>query len=275
MVVFFRVMVKRILAALFLAPPFLAVIWYGGIAITVLCCLISAVGAYEISEMASKNKANLSKWLAIPWASFVTFSAFQWGFGSLTFAITLPFILLLIPALKKGDFKDEADSLVYTLLAVVYCGLMVSCLLLLRTDFVSGNYLVIMLIVMIWSQDTAAYFFGTAFGKHKLTKLSPKKSWEGSIAGILAAVGAALLFIRYTTLSFALNWKVLVAGLALVAFVGQLGDLFESLLKRDCGVKDSGTLIPGHGGVLDRFDSLIMAAPLLYFFCQLAAVPKV
>jgi phosphatidate cytidylyltransferase len=151
---------------------------------------------------------------------------------------------------------------------------MVSFMVLLRTEVPLGQYLILMLILMIWMQDTGAYFFGTAFGKHKLTKLSPKKSWEGSVAGLTASVVTGWAFISYTPLSFSIDKGFIIVGLILVALAGQLGDLFESLLKRDCGVKDSGSLIPGHGGVLDRFDSLIMAAPVLYFFCQVIALPK-
>jgi phosphatidate cytidylyltransferase len=267
-------MVKRILTALFLAPPFLYVLWYGEIYIACLCSLIAGVGAYELVAMANKEKSYCRQWLAIPWAALIPLCAFKWGFANIGYTLIIPFFLLIVPAIIRGDFKKEADSVAYTLLAVIYCGFMVSFMVLLRTEVPLGQYLILMLILMIWMQDTGAYFFGTAFGKHKLTKLSPKKSWEGSVAGLTASVVTGWAFISYTPLSFSIDKGFIIVGLILVALAGQLGDLFESLLKRDCGVKDSGSLIPGHGGVLDRFDSLIMAAPVLYFFCQVIALPK-
>lgn len=116
--------------------------------------------------------------------------------------------------------------------------------------------------IPIWAGDTAAIFAGKAFGKHKLApSISPNKTWEGSIANLLAAVGAA------ATLGYFLKYpmdKMLLLGVS-CGVIGQLGDLFESYLKRQAGVKDSGNLLPGHGGVFDRLDSLLMTAPFSYW----------
>jgi phosphatidate cytidylyltransferase len=128
-----------------------------------------------------------------------------------------------------------------------------------------GGLTVISLFAAIWICDSAAYFAGLSFGRHKLLeRVSPKKTWEGAMAGgiaaILAFVAARALFLPYMSLTTAV-----VCGL-IVGVFGQIGDLVESLLKRDAGVKDSSALIPGHGGVLDRFDSLMFAAPLVYLY---------
>lgn len=116
--------------------------------------------------------------------------------------------------------------------------------------------------IPIWAGDTAAIFAGKAFGKHKLApSISPNKTWEGSIANLLAAVGAAAAlgyFLKYPM------DKMLLLGVS-CGVIGQLGDLFESYLKRQAGVKDSGNLLPGHGGVFDRLDSLLMTAPFSYW----------
>lgn len=128
-----------------------------------------------------------------------------------------------------------------------------------------GGLTIVTILAAIWLCDTAAYFAGRAFGKHKLfPRVSPNKTWEGAIAGFLAAVvvfvaGRALV-LPYLSLGSAVTCGVI------VGLFGQLGDLAESLLKRDAGVKDSSALIPGHGGVLDRFDSLMFVAPLLFFY---------
>lgn len=128
-----------------------------------------------------------------------------------------------------------------------------------------GGYTVISLFASIWLCDSAAYFAGRRFGRHRLfARVSPGKSWEGAVAGFVAALGAfqlaRVLVLPYMTVS-----EALVCGV-IVGVCGQVGDLAESLLKREAGVKDSSTLIPGHGGVLDRFDSLLFVAPLVFVY---------
>ena len=128
-----------------------------------------------------------------------------------------------------------------------------------------GGWTVLTIFTSIWVCDSAAYFAGRAFGKHKLfERVSPKKTWEGAIAGFLGAVGAFLL-MQALVLPYLTIFQAIVCG-TIVGIFGQLGDLVESLLKRDAGVKDSSTLIPGHGGVLDRFDSILFVSPLLFLY---------
>jgi phosphatidate cytidylyltransferase len=128
-----------------------------------------------------------------------------------------------------------------------------------------GGYTVVVLFASIWICDSAAYFVGRAFGRHKLfERVSPSKTWEGAIAGFLFGVGSfvlgKVLVLPYLTLGQSVLCGVF------VGLFGQLGDLAESLLKRDAGVKDTSRLIPGHGGALDRFDSLLFVSPLLFFY---------
>jgi len=131
-----------------------------------------------------------------------------------------------------------------------------------------GGYTIISLFAAIWICDTAAYFGGRALGKHKLfERVSPNKTWEGAIFGfvssILTMVAAKYLVLEYMTLA-----ECVVLGV-IVGIFGQLGDLVESLIKRDAGVKDSSAIIPGHGGMFDRFDSLMFASPLVYLYLDL------
>jgi len=130
----------------------------------------------------------------------------------------------------------------------------------LRAD---GPKLLLFALVITWAGDTAAYFVGRAIGKHRLAPaLSPKKTWEGTIASILGALLVALAFSRWLSLP----WPHLLGMAAAGNVAGQAGDLLESAYKRSAGVKDSGTLLPGHGGILDRIDALILAIPVVWYY---------
>lgn len=128
-----------------------------------------------------------------------------------------------------------------------------------------GGYTMISILATIWICDTAAYFGGKAMGKHKLwERVSPKKTWEGAVWGFIGAVGA-MAAAKYIALDYlSLGHAVTIGGI--IGVFGQYGDLAESLIKRDSGVKDSSTLIPGHGGVYDRFDSLLFVSPILFLY---------
>ncbi len=131
-----------------------------------------------------------------------------------------------------------------------------------------GGYTVIAIFVCIWICDTAAQLLGMKFGKHKLTvRISPNKSWEGAVAGFFAAIITAIA-AKFLVLNYLSLFDSFIIGI-IVGVFGQIGDLVESLLKRDAGVKDSSAIIPGHGGMLDRFDSLIFVSPLLYLYFDL------
>jgi phosphatidate cytidylyltransferase len=134
-----------------------------------------------------------------------------------------------------------------------------------------GGYLIISIMIAIWVCDSAAFFIGSAFGKHKLfPRVSPNKSWEGAVAGfvfaIVSMIAAKAIFLDILTLT-----DSIIIG-TIVGTVGQIGDLVESLVKRDAGVKDSSAIIPGHGGIFDRFDSLLFTAPVVYIYLHFTVV---
>lgn len=137
--------------------------------------------------------------------------------------------------------------------------------LLLSTTYSWGGFTVIAIFASIWICDTAAYFGGLSMGRHKLfPRVSPNKSWEGAVWGFVGAVLTMVLFQQYFLSYLQLHQAIIIGGI--IGVFGQIGDLIESLLKRDANVKDSSSLIPGHGGVLDRFDSLIFVSPILYLY---------
>jgi len=130
-----------------------------------------------------------------------------------------------------------------------------------------GARLIFLMAVVVWAGDSAAYYVGSAIGKHKLAPaVSPGKTWEGAVANVAGGlVGACVARMTFFP---DLEWLHALALAVLLSVVGQLGDLFESALKRGAGVKDSGTLLPGHGGFLDRLDSLMVSGPVLFYYYQ-------
>jgi phosphatidate cytidylyltransferase len=135
-----------------------------------------------------------------------------------------------------------------------------------------GPRQLLFVLVVIWASDTVAYFVGRAVGKHPMApRLSPKKTWEGAVSGFAGSILVALVFARWISAPL-----VLLMGAAAVGNVaGQAGDLLESAYKRSAGVKDSGTLLPGHGGVLDRIDALILAIPVVWYYWILLYPPGI
>jgi phosphatidate cytidylyltransferase len=135
-----------------------------------------------------------------------------------------------------------------------------------------GPRLLLFVLVLIWASDSAAYFAGRALGKHPFAPhLSPKKTWEGSIAGFASSIIVAFAFMRWLSVPIV----ILLGAAALGNIAGQIGDLLESAYKRSAGVKDSGALLPGHGGMLDRIDALILAIPVVWYYFVLLYPPSV
>ncbi len=181
----------------------------------------------------------------------------------LTIGLIVAFVINFFIELLRGDPENGLVNAAINLFGTVYIGFMFAYILLLR--FIPGSdglLFTLFTVLVTWANDTAAYFVGINFGKHKLSpRISPKKSVEGSIGGIIGGIAASLLIAAISHRSFL---QLMIMGI-LVVIAGQFGDLIESIIKRNAGVKDSGSFMPGHGGVLDRFDSLLIAGPLVYY----------
>lgn len=179
--------------------------------------------------------------------------------------------LLIIPAsyvFSRKPLEDSLPSSAVAVLATTYVGMLGGSLIRLRHDFPEGWKLVFFLLLVVWLGDSGAYYVGKKFGKHKLSpRISPKKTIEGLAGGIAVSIAGAIV-IHFTFFrSFPLHHAI-VAG-AILSVAGVIGDLAESMWKRSAAVKDSGTLLPGHGGLLDRFDSILFTAPILYCYWTL------
>jgi phosphatidate cytidylyltransferase len=178
--------------------------------------------------------------------------------------------IALISLFSISDIKAAASECALTVSGLLYVPLLLGHLILMR-NLSHGVQWIFLLFLLVMSGDTGAYYVGRSLGRHKLYPLvSPNKSREGAVGGLagslLGAVIASLTFFPELTLVDALLTALIIGPL------GQCGDLFESLLKRSFGVKDSGTIIPGHGGILDRLDSIIFAAPALYYYAVLRGI---
>lgn len=179
--------------------------------------------------------------------------------------------LLFIPAsyvFSRKPLEDSLPSSAVAVLATTYVGMLTGSLIRLRNDFPEGWKLVFFLLLVVWLGDSGAYYVGKKFGKRKLSpRISPKKTIEGLAGGMATSIIAAVV-IHFTFFqNFPLHHAI-IAGV-LLSFAGVVGDLAESMWKRSADVKDSGTLLPGHGGFLDRFDSILFTAPILYCYWTL------
>jgi phosphatidate cytidylyltransferase len=176
--------------------------------------------------------------------------------------------LLVIPAsyvVMSGNLDDALPSSAIAVLATLYVGMLGGSMIRLRNDFAVGWKLVFFLLLVVWLGDAGAYYVGRSLGRHKLSpRISPKKTVEGLIGGIATSIITALV-IHFTFFKELPLLHAVIAGVIL-SIAGVIGDLAESMWKRSAAVKDSGTLIPGHGGFLDRFDSIFFTAPILYSY---------
>lgn len=185
----------------------------------------------------------------------------------LTSAVVLSLALMLFLPKKEGLFAGWA----WALSGILYIGWLLGLLVALRLE--AGRGWVYLALLATFGSDTAAYFIGRALGRHKLApRISPGKTWEGAVGGLLGAVIVSLLFTLHTPVQLAIGyWEAALLGL-LISIFGQVGDLAESMLKRSGGIKESGSLLPGHGGMLDRLDSVLFAGAAVYAFYFLVIV---
>ena len=180
--------------------------------------------------------------------------------------------LFLLPMMELIQAKNLLlKNIGYSLFGLLYISLSLSFLIDLRTRWVEAEYqlsitIPLLVIFTLWVNDTMAYIVGSLIGKTPLSSISPKKTWEGTIGGIILAI-VVMCTIAYFTGRLSLLHTAFIA--AIVAIAGTFGDLFESKLKRMAGVKDSGQIMPGHGGFLDRFDSLLFASTAIWFYATL------
>lgn len=269
-------MLTRILTALVGIPVAAFVVTKGGLLFLAAVLFLTLVGWKELADMGATKKAHLFK-ASSGLASVLLVLSLGLGFEQLALPIiALGSIAILIEGLynhcQRGEVQWEQHTSL-SALAFLYVGVLFAHLPLLRNlpgaavltgslTFQHGEFLFWVILLGTWASDTFAYFAGRALGKHKFCSVSPKKTWEGVIAGFIGCVLVIYLlgssYLNLTAL------QALAVGIA-VGIAAPIGDLVESILKRSFEIKDSGKLFPGHGGVLDRFDSLLFAVPVAYY----------
>lgn len=272
-------LVRRVGFAVIAIPLALALVWYGGLPLALLLAVAGALGAQELFDLAGRQGlhpirplglASAAALALVTYAALVTPDFRAWIHSAWPYVAALWLIALLTWVLAVRAPADKPLSAAgVTLLAVAYTGALPAFLLAIRHTQYSlrswaGAWLVFYPLVVTWVCDTAAMFGGRAFGGPKLAPtVSPGKTRSGSIAGVVGGLLVAPLFAALIFPRVGLEvplWQLLMIA-AVLSVVGQIGDLAESVFKREAGVKDSSSLIPGHGGVLDRFDSLYFVIP--------------
>jgi phosphatidate cytidylyltransferase len=264
----------RIASAVLFLPALFFLVRAGGLGFFALVALQIGLGLWEFYGLMSAQGLRPYRMLGL--VAGIALAWFVYA-GLPTHAnLFLTAFLLGVMSLELLRPRDQGVApMSVTLFGVLYVGWLSAHLLMLREmprslgmPYAAGAAFVFLVFLPTWSCDTAAYAVGSMIGRRRLLPtVSPKKSVEGSIAGLVAAVGATWL-ARVWFAPFLPAWHVLPLGLAIGIFA-QVGDLAESLIKRTSRVKDSAVLIPGHGGVLDRFDSLYFTAPLVFYYLKL------
>jgi phosphatidate cytidylyltransferase len=196
-----------------------------------------------------------------------------------SFLVLVPMIMIIMVIELYRKQEKPFDSLAHTFFCVLYMALPFSLFpfssfthtgldsLLSHPNIVFSPGIIIGFFLLIWANDTGAYLIGISFGSHKMMeRISPKKTWEGFFGGVFFTIVVAWLLSDWLGVIDKTHWVILAA---IISLVGTYGDLVESMLKRSIGVKDSGTIMPGHGGFLDRFDSAILSFPIVYLFISL------
>ena len=268
---------KRIITSLWFVPLLVIVVWFGREpGFTALMVIFGILAALEFYRMVAMSKAPPLTYFGLIWTALFILSRNSELLAILEsylkpvpvtpFLLTAAVVPPLLWLLSRRQKGEAFATWAWTIAGILYVGWLLSHLVALRGLDAGRNWVFFALFVT-WASDTTAFFIGRRFGRHKLApNISPGKTWEGTMGGILGAIIVSILFFTATPFHLPLTYWQAIPLSILVSIFGQVGDLVESLLKRNMGVKDSGKLMPGHGGVLDRMDSIIFAGIVVYYY---------
>jgi phosphatidate cytidylyltransferase len=286
-------MLLRILTAVVLIPIVVALVWWGPPALlAALAGIVAILALIEFFDLANRVGLRAYQKWAIVCVAGLFYAQYSQGYvetrtigagvsivrnaagGVFSIeAILLIFVFgcVCIGLLARRPLHEVFPSVAVSSAGLLFIAMPFSYLVRLNDIERSGRQLVLFTLCLVWAGDMLAYFVGRGFGRVPMAPaLSPKKTWEGALGNILGSLLVAVFFARWMQIDVVV--LMVVAGLANIA--GQMGDLIESAYKRGASVKDSGKLLPGHGGVLDRVDSLILAAPVVWVLYQWISLPR-
>jgi len=259
---------KRWITFLVALPILVFIIYKGGVVFAVVISVVSLLTLWEYFRVVLDTDESMLA--GIPLMAFITAPAIFWIGYANAFGLVLGLIainLITCGAVSIVQFKNKPlvlETVKYQVQGIIYIPLLLLFLVLIRNG-TDGMLWLVLLLCVIFAGDTSAYYFGTYLGRHKLAPaVSPGKTIEGALGGLAAnlAVGAGFKALFLPDLP----WVLSIILFLVLGITGQVGDLFESELKRASNIKDSGGLLPGHGGFLDRIDALLFAAPVAYMF---------
>ena len=260
----------RIIVAVISIPVIIAAAYLGEFYFLIFVVAITAISYYEFCTMARNKDISANKTFGLIGIIILLINYYRTFIDIYSFLFLFSVILFLIELFRNRG--SAVLNIGATLLGVFYLGIFGSSIIGIREFYPNvgslyqrGGFLMISIFAAIWLCDSAAFWAGSKLGKHKLfPRVSPNKSWEGSIFGFLFSI-IVLILAKILILDFMSFTEAAIIGI-IIGIFGQLGDLIESLIKRDNGVKDSSGLIPGHGGMFDRFDSLFYTSPVILLY---------
>lgn len=270
-------LIIRALTGIIFVVVLISAIYIHPIFFLILFCIITGLTLWEFGGLVKHyENANLQRIVNVLGGVYLFIATFVYANGLTDGKIFLPYLLfIMLTMIAELYYKapNPINNWAFTLFAQVYCAGSFSILNFIGAEpgtpgVMSYTPLFIMAIfIFVWLDDTGAYLVGSLIGKHKLfERISPKKSWEGFFGGLILSLASSQAFAWFAPEINRMNWLGLAAT---VVLFGTWGDLIESLLKRTLGVKDSGNVLPGHGGMLDRFDSVMLAVPASYIYIEL------
>jgi phosphatidate cytidylyltransferase len=276
---------NRIMVALILVPLTLAIFLHGDKTFMIFVSLLIGIGLHELYTMMENKGVEVNKnagillGMAIPAALYSSITSHDWGkvvghnvdMRESTMILVISFFFLVGIRIYKNKIEGSASYIGHTMLGIFYVGFLFSHIVPIKY-MAHGSYWIITIQVLVWTADTFAYLTGMKFGKkyfsRGLCEVSPNKSIEGFIGSIVFTILVMFLLKAYVFTTLNIHGIHMIIVPLLIAVVGQIGDLCESIFKREFGVKDSGKILGGHGGILDRFDSLIWVFPLMFYYIK-------
>jgi phosphatidate cytidylyltransferase len=279
---------RRTLFAVVAIPIVLGVIWVGDAALAALLAIAAALAAWEFFRLAERGEYAPLGAIGIGAAAVLPLVAHAQRRGvvtpSVTWAVLAVLAMLAVALVARGPARRPIGAVAVTVLGVVYTGGLLSYAYILRyhrfTNYAlgaeAGAVLLLLPVLLTWTSDTGGYFVGRSFGRHKLLpSVSPGKTIEGAVGALVLCAIVAWVYMRYVLVPYAQLALTPVSAALFgigVSVAVQIGDLVESLMKREVAVKDSSHLVPGHGGVLDRLDGMLFALPVAYWLLEVMRV---